>query len=114
MSRGKKLDIFIGTDLSDSWVQVSSLRKTKILDEDLEPSKHQLFFSKEKRKGKTVTLVGEFMISKERASTLLKSLKKKLGCGGTYKNNFMEFQGELKEKLRPLLIEQGFKFKSKH
>ncbi len=114
MSRGKKLDIFIGKDLSDSWVQVSSLRKTKILDEDLEPSKHQLFFSKEKRKGKTVTLVGEFMISKERASTLLKSLKKKLGCGGTYKNNFMEFQGELKEKLRPLLIEQGFKFKSKH
>ena len=114
MSRGKKLDMFIGKDLGDSWAQVSSPRKTKILDEDLEPSKHQLFFSKEKRKGKTVTLVGEFMIPKESASSLLKLLKKKLGCGGTYKDHFMEFQGDLKEKLRPLLVEQGFKFKPKH
>ncbi len=114
MSRGKKLNIFIGTDLGDSWSQVNLPRKTEILDENLEPSEHQLFFSKEKRKGKTVTLVGEFMIPKEHASSLLKSLKKKLGCGGTYKDHFMEFQGELKEKLRPLLVEQGFKFKSKH
>jgi len=43
-----------------------------------------------------------------------KSLKKKLGCGGSYKENFMEFQGELKEKIRPLLVDVGFKFKNKH
>ena len=114
MSRGKKLDMFLNQDLGDSWAQVNAPRKTKILEDNLEPSKHQLFFSKEKRKGKTITLVGEIMLPKEQVSTLLKSIKKKLGCGGTYKENFMEFQGELKEKIRPLLVEEGFKFKPKH
>ena len=114
MSRGKKLDMFIGKDLGDSWAQVQNPRKTTIISEDQEPSKHQLFFSKEKRKGKVVTLVGEFFMPKEKATIILKTLKKKLGCGGAYKDNFMEFQGELKDKIRPLLVEEGFKFKHKH
>lgn len=114
MSRGKKLDMFIGRDFDDSWAQVQSPRKTTIANEDLEPSKHQLFFSKEKRKGKVVTLVGEFFIPKEKSTMILKNLKKKLGCGGAFKDGFMEFQGELKDKIRPLLVDEGFKFKPKH
>lgn len=114
MSRGKKLDIFIGRDLGDSWAQVESSRKSTVLNENLEPSAHQLFFSKEKRKGKIVTLVGEFHMPKDKCIAIVKILKKKLGCGGAYKDNFMEFQGELKDKIRPLLIEEGFKFKPKH
>jgi len=114
MSRGRKLDLFVGRDLGDSWSQVQSKRKTTILSEDQEPPKHQLFFSKEKRKGKVVTLVGEFFMPKDKCSTILKSLKKKLGCGGAFKDGFMEFQGELKDKIRPLLVEEGFKFKAKH
>lgn len=114
MSRGKKLDIFIGADIDDGWAEVQSPRKSKIANEILEPAKHQLFFSKEKRRGKVVTLVGEFFISKEDSTNTLKTLKKKLGCGGVYKDNFMEFQGDLKDKIRPLLIDAGFKFKPKH
>ena len=114
MSRGKKLDLFIGADIDDGWAQVQSKRKSTIANEDLEPSKHQLFFSKEKRKGKVVTLVGEFQMPKDKCNAILKTLKKKLGCGGAYKDNFMEFQGELKDKLRPLLVEVGFRFKPKH
>jgi len=114
VSRGKKLDMFVGRDLGDAWTHVQEKRKSIILDEDLEPEKHQLFFSKEKRKGKVVTLVGEFFMPQEKCTTILKTLKKKLGCGGTYKDNFMEFQGELKEKLRPLLVSEGFRFKAKH
>ena len=114
MSRGKKLDLFIGADMQDGWAQVQSPRKSSLADEDLEPSKHQLFFSKEKRKGKVVTLVGEFFLEKEDATNILKILKKKLGCGGAYKDNFMEFQGELKDKIRPILVEKGFQFKPKH
>ena len=114
MSRGKKLDLFIGADIDDSWAQVETPRKSKIANEILEPSKHFLFFSREKRRGKVVTLVGEFQLSKEDATSTLKVLKKKLGCGGSYKENFMEFQGELKEKLRPLLVELGFRFKNGH
>ena len=114
MSRGKKLDIFIGADIDDSWAQVESSRKTTISNEILEPSKHFLIFKKEKRRGKTVTLVGEFQLPKDDANATLKTLKKKLGCGGSYKDNWMEFQGELKDKLRELLVKEGFRFKHGH
>ncbi len=114
MSRGKKLDIFIGADIDDSWAQVQTPRRSIISDEILEPSKHFLIFKKEKRRGKTVTLIGEFLMPKIDTTAILKLLKKKLGCGGTLKDNWMEFQGELKDKLRPLLIEQGFRFRNGH
>ena len=114
MARGKKLDLFIGADIKDSWAEVESPRKSKVIQEIQEPQKHFLHFAKEKRRGKTVTLVGEFFLSKEDANTTLKILKKKLGCGGSYKDNYMEFQGDLKEKLRPHLIALEFRFKNGH
>ena len=114
MSRGKKLDIFIGADIDNGWSEVQSPRKSKIANEILEPAKHQLFFSKEKRRGKTVTLVGEFFLEKDDSSKLLKTLKKKLGCGGVFKDSFMEFQGDLKTKIRPFLVDENFRFKLKH
>lgn len=114
MSRGKKLDLFIGAEIEDGWAKIESPRKTAISDEILEPSKHFLFFKKEKRRGKTVTLVGEFHLAQNGSESTLKMLKKKLGCGGTLKEGWMEFQGELKEKLRALLAQEGFRFKSGH
>ena len=114
MSRGKKLDIFIGADIGDSWAEVQTPRKTKVSTEILEPSKHSLYFSKEKRRGKIVTLVGEFLMPKIDTTAILKILKKKLGCGGSLKDNFMEFQGDLKDKIRPLLVDEGFRFKHGH
>ena len=114
MSRGKKLDLFIGADIEDGWSEVQSPRKSTISSEILEPQKHLLHFAKEKRRGKVVTLVTPFQLTKEDANLLLKKLKKKLGCGGAYKDGTMEFQGELKEKLRPLLIAEGFRFKQGH
>jgi translation initiation factor 1 len=114
MSRGKKLDIFIGADIDDGWAEVQTPRKSTIANENQEPSKHQLFFAKEKRRGKVVTLVGEFYMPKDEVTKVFKLLKKKLGCGGSYKDNMMEFQGDLKDKIRPLLVSEGFKFKPKH
>ena len=114
MARGKKLDLFIGADIEDGWVEVQSPRKTKLTNEFQEPNKHFLVFQKEKRRGKTVTLVGEFHIPKEDSAIVLKMLKKKLGCGGSFKEGWMEFQGELKEKIRPLLVAEGFRFKHGH
>jgi translation initiation factor 1 len=114
MSRGKKLDLFIGADIDNGWAEVQSPRKSKISHEIQEPGKHFLVFQKEKRRGKTVTLVGEFHRPKEEQTALLKTLKKKLGCGGSLKDGWMEFQGELKEKLRPLLNAEGFRFKHGH
>ncbi len=114
MSRGKKLDLFIGADIDDGWAQVQSERKSTVSNEILEPSKHFLMFKKEKRRGKTVTLVGEFHMPKTDTVATLKALKMKLGCGGSYKNGWMEFQGELKDKLRALLIDESFRFKHGH
>jgi translation initiation factor 1 len=112
LSRGKKLDIFVGADIDDGWAEVQSPRKTKISTDILEPSKHFLVFKREKRRGKVVTLVGEFQLPKNDATAVLKTLKKKIGCGGSYKENWMEFQGELQEKLRELLKAEGFRFKN--
>jgi len=114
VSRGKKLDLFIGADIDDSWAQVQTPRKSTLIDEIQEPSKHFLHFAKEKRRGKTVTLIGEFFLEAKDANATLKILKKKLGCGGSYKDSYMEFQGDLKEKLRPLLVELNFRFKNGH
>ena len=114
MSRGKKLDIFIGANIEDGYAIISDPVKTKTSGEILEPSKHFLFFKKEKRKGKTVTLVGEFNIANDEANETLKVIKKKLGCGGSYKDGWMEFQGELKDKLRSILLTSNFRFKHGH
>jgi translation initiation factor 1 len=48
---------------------------------------------------------------KDKVLNLLKSLKKQLGCGGAYKNNWMEFQGDIKDKLKELLEAQNFRFR---
>ncbi len=111
MSRGIKLDLFIGAEIKDGWAEVQNVRRSEIIDEIQEPSKHFLIFKKEKRRGKTVTLVGEFHISTDEQEQLLKNLKKKLGCGGTCKDGWMEFQGELKEKLKESLEKESFRFK---
>lgn len=113
MNRGKKLDIFIGAEIQEGWGVVESPRRT-LADEILEPAKHALFFKLEKRRGKSVTLVGEFHMPSTDANATLQTIKKKLGCGGAYKDGWMEFQGEIKEKIRAILVEEGFRFKPKH
>lgn len=114
MSRGKKLDLFIGADIEDGWAEVKETKRSSCVAEVLEPGKHQLFFKKEKRRGKTVTLVGEFALEEKDLKSLTKELKKQLGCGGTSKEGWIEFQGEIKDRLRELLVQKEFRFKPKH
>jgi translation initiation factor 1 len=48
-------------------------------------------------------------ISKEmNPEELARKLKKKLACGGTYKNGRIELQGDHREKLKKILTEFGF------
>jgi translation initiation factor 1 len=112
MSRGTKLDLFVGAEIEDGWAELQSPRKSTC-HEVREPKQHTLVFKKEKRRGKVVTLVGEFFLDESALAQLLKELKKKLACGGTAKDGFMEFQGELQEKLRTLLEAKEFRFKRK-
>lgn len=40
---------------------------------------------------------------------ILRKLKKKLACGGTYKNERLELQGDHREKVKKLLVNEfGF------
>jgi translation initiation factor 1 len=111
MGRGTKLDLNIGASFDAGWQQVEEVSEqpeTAIL----EPSKHRLVFKMEKRRGKPVTLTGPFSLEKKDADALVKRLKKKLGCGGSYKEGWMEFQGDIAPKLHPLLSDAGFGLKS--
>ena len=110
MSRGKKLDLNIGADFGSDWQEVKTTAK-KVKNEIIEPSKHQLHFQKEKRRGKVVTLIGPLHVSKDDALALLKKLKKKLGTGGSFKEEFMEFQGDIQPRIRELFEAEGYRFK---
>lgn len=112
MSRGKRLDLFVGAHIGDGWSEVEEERAVEPGSIE-EPSKHMLVFKKEKRRGKTITLTGPFCLKKEDAHSLMTTLKKKLGSGGSYREPWMEFQGECMEKLRILLEDEGFRFKKK-
>ena len=102
----------MGADFSDEW---SSDNKDqpgqKISTEIKSPQKHQLHFAKEKRRGKVVTIVKPFCLEKKELQSLLKTIKKKLGTGGTLKENTLEFQGELQEQLRVILEKLQYRFK---
>jgi len=96
----------------DSW-ETSRLKDPKKLTSKIEKNQHQLVFTFEKRKGKPVTLVGRFFLSINEKKEILKLLKKKLGCGGTIKDEWIEIQGEKKEKIIEVLEVDGWKFRKK-
>jgi len=80
-------------------------------NEILPKNQHQLVFTYEKRKGKPVTLVGRFYLEEKEKKEVLKLLKKKLACGGSIKEEWIELQGDLKEKVKTILQGTGWKFK---
>jgi len=60
-----------------------------------------------KRYGKVVTLVNGLDSSMD-IKQIAKSLKNELACGGTFKNNIIELQGDHAKKIKPILIKLGF------
>lgn len=74
-------------------------------------NQHQLVFTFEKRRGKPVTLVGRFYIEEKEKKEVLKLLKKKLACGGSIKDEWIELQGDVKEKVKVVLEKEQWKFK---
>ena len=61
-----------------------------------------------KRYGKHVTLIKGIDVSKINVRNLKKKLKSKLACGGTYKDNEIELQGDHRLRAREILIMEGF------
>ena len=104
----------MGADFSDEWSSDNKEKPNKKINTEVKESeKHQLHFAKEKRRGKVVTIVKPFYLSSNDLKALLKTLKKKLGTGGTVKDNMLEFQGEIQENLKVQLEKLGYGFKRK-
>ena len=103
----------MGADFGDNWSSDNKDKPSKTTSTEIkEPNKHQLHFAKEKRRGKVVTIVKPFYLKKSDLQALVKTLKKKLGTGGTVKENSLEFQGDIPEQLRKHLEHLGYRFKN--
>ncbi|MFW6264272.1 MAG: translation initiation factor [Cyanobacteriota bacterium] len=81
---------------------------------DLPPEKQDLRVqtSRKGRKGKTVTVVTGFQHSPDTLKAVLKKLKSQCGSGGTAKDDFLEIQGDHRDKLVEFLIQMGYKAKA--
>jgi translation initiation factor 1 len=101
----------MGANFEEGW---SSDNKEKSKPKTIEvktPNQHQLHFAKEKRRGKVVTIVKHFHLEKSQLQELLKVLKKKLGTGGTVKEDTLEFQGDIPEQICKHLEALEYRFK---
>jgi len=102
----------MGADFGDEWSSDNKKKSKEIVSTKiLEPNRHKLHFAKERRRGKVVTVVKPFYLSKQDLQDLLKVLKKKLGTGGTIRENSLEFQGDISDSLGKNLTYLGYSFK---
>ncbi|HLD48897.1 MAG TPA: stress response translation initiation inhibitor YciH [archaeon] len=62
----------------------------------------------EKRFKKKLTVVKGIDVSRINIKALMKKMKSSLACGGTYKNDEIELQGDHRERVKEILIKEGF------
>lgn len=86
-------------------------KKKPQVQQNMPQKEHQLVFTYEKRNGKPVTLVGRFYCDENTKKEVLKLLKKRLACGGAINEEWLELQGDVKEKIKTILEPQGWKFR---
>ncbi|MCT4641792.1 MAG: translation initiation factor [Bacteriovoracaceae bacterium] len=93
----------------------SHLDKKKDLprDKDLNPSDYTLKIElqKNKRGGKTVSVIKDLPFNPKYFQKLTKKLKNAMGSGGSFKNDSIEIQGDHRGKMKTFLENLGFKVK---
>ncbi len=76
--------------------------------EDLAKSSQKIRVTTDKKRyGKIVTLVSGFDKGIDMKKTA-KALKNELACGGTFKENTIELQGDHTKKIKQALVKLGF------
>lgn len=99
----------MGAKFDGSWTLEHEA--SSIADKCIAKGEHRLVFMLEKRNGKPVTLLGRLYLQKDEKQKLLSLLKKKLSTGGTINNEWIEIQGDMKDKIKNILSLEGWKFK---
>jgi translation initiation factor 1 len=79
----------------------------------LEPGKQRLIVGIDRRNrgGKQVTLISGFVGTDEDLKALAKTLKTKLGVGGSAKEGEITIQGDFRDKVTELLKQMGYNAK---
>jgi translation initiation factor 1 len=76
--------------------------------EDLAKSSQKIRITTDKKRyGKIVTLVSGFDKGID-VKKIAKTLKNELACGGTFKDNMVELQGDHTRKIKQILVKLGF------
>ena len=71
----------------------------------------RLRIEKQGRAGKTVTVVDGFTREKRLMGKLSSEIKLALATGGSFKERTIYLQGDVRERVRPILLEKGFRVK---
>ena len=64
--------------------------------------------SERRRFGKLMTIIEGINSSDIDIKALMKKLKSRLACGGTFKDGTIELQGNHKKKAKKMLVKEGF------
>jgi len=107
MGKNKKINIVYSTDPNFKY-------KYEDDEEDTLPTQKQelwVHFEKKHRAGKKVTIVSGFVGSLDNMKALGKLLKTKCGVGGSVKDGDILVQGDLKEKVKGILVAEGYRVK---
>ncbi len=84
------------------------LPKQACVCEQIEKSSQKIRITTDrKRYGKIVTVVTGFEGGID-IKQIAKDLKNRLACGGTYKDNVIELQGDHRKKIKEELVKLGF------
>ncbi len=87
--------------------QVCGLPKDVCICDTLKKEEEKIKIYTEKRRfGKNMTIIEGIKENPKKVASFLKS---KLACGGTFKNDRIELQGDHKKKVKEYLIELGYK-----